>query len=134
VKGAVASRAIHQSVIQTAWPAQQRGEANEIGTEILFSIGLRILEFKPATGDQSIREQLFSAIADFWEFRILDQDPRRLQLVEFLVAVAKIFAEDISVVFSYYRENRLKLNLGFGEQVRHLGQRDLAVTGHVEIL
>jgi hypothetical protein len=43
-----------QSVIQAAWPAQQHGEVNEKGTEILFSVELRILEFEPATGGQSI--------------------------------------------------------------------------------
>jgi Protein of unknown function (DUF4239) len=43
-----------QSVIQIAWPAQRRGEVNEMGTEILFSVGRRVLEFEPMTGGQSI--------------------------------------------------------------------------------
>ena len=43
-----------QSVIQIAWPAQRRGEVTEKGTEILFSVGRRVLEFEPTTSGQSI--------------------------------------------------------------------------------
>jgi hypothetical protein len=43
-----------ESVIQIAWPAQRRGEVNEIGTEILFNIGRRVLDFEPATVGQSV--------------------------------------------------------------------------------
>lgn len=43
-----------QSIIQDVWPAQQRGEVTEKGTEILLDVGRRIFEFEPATNGQRI--------------------------------------------------------------------------------
>jgi len=46
-----------QSIIQDAWPAQQRGEVTEKGIEILLDFGRRILEFEPATDGQCIAHE-----------------------------------------------------------------------------
>ena len=47
---------------------------------------------------------------------------------------AKRAAGDIPIVFADHRQNRLKLNRGFGEQVGNLRHRNFSVTRNVEIL
>ena len=44
-----------RSVIEIAWPAQRRGEVSEKGTEILLSLGVRLLAFELTPGAQSYR-------------------------------------------------------------------------------
>ena len=43
-----------QTIIQDAWPAQQRGEVTEKGIEVLLDFGRRILGFEPTTQGQCI--------------------------------------------------------------------------------
>ena len=43
-----------QSIIQNVWPAQQRGEVTEKGTEILLDVWRRMQQFEPATNGQCI--------------------------------------------------------------------------------
>jgi hypothetical protein len=59
-----------QSIIQDAWPAQQRGEVTEKGIEILLDFGRLILGFEPATDGQSIiHEEAIHAFNTLVEFR-----------------------------------------------------------------
>lgn len=59
-----------QSIIQNAWPAQQRGEVTEKGIEILLDFGRRILGFEPATdGQRIVRAEALRAFNTLVEFR-----------------------------------------------------------------
>src|SRR5215472_17381850 len=43
-----------RSIIEKAWPAQQRGEITEAGIEIILHLWNRILEFEPTTEGQRV--------------------------------------------------------------------------------
>ena len=107
-----------QSVIQTAWPAQQRGEVNEKGTEILLKVGLRILEFEPATGGQSIvhAEALsaFNTLVELRRRRIEATSyavPATLWVVVLIGAALSIFASYLFNVESLLAQSLLTMLL-----------------------
>jgi hypothetical protein len=59
-----------QSIIQDAWPAQQRGEVTEEGIEILLDFGRRMRRFEPATDGQCIvHAEALRALNTLIEFR-----------------------------------------------------------------
>lgn len=59
-----------QSIIETAWPAQRRGEITEAGIEIILHLWNRILEFEPTTEGQRVAHaQLVSGFNTLVEFR-----------------------------------------------------------------
>jgi len=43
-----------KSILEEAWPAQQRGEVTEEGIAKLLELGRRIMTFPPATGSQCV--------------------------------------------------------------------------------
>ena len=43
-----------KSIIEDAWPAQQRGEVTEEGIDHLLELGRRIITFEPATAAQCV--------------------------------------------------------------------------------
>jgi hypothetical protein len=107
-----------QSVIQTAWPAQQRGKVTETGTEILLSVGLRILKFEPATGGQSIvHAEALSALNTLVELRRRRIEatsyavPTTLWVVVLIGAALSIFASYLFNVESLLAHSLLTLLL-----------------------
>ena len=88
-----------QSIIQDAWPAQQRGQVTEKGIEILLDFGRRILTFEPLTDGQCIvhTEALhaFNALVEFRRRRIEAASyavPARLWAVVLIGAALSILA------------------------------------------
>ena len=73
-----------QSIIKDVWPAQQRGEVTEKGTEVLLSVGLLILQFEPTTEGQSIvHAEALSAFNTLVELR-----RRRIEATSYAVSGA----------------------------------------------
>jgi hypothetical protein len=63
-----------QSIIEDAWPAQQRGEITEKGIEILLDFGRRMYGFEPATDGQCVVHaeavHAFNTLVEFRRRRI----------------------------------------------------------------
>jgi hypothetical protein len=92
-----------QSIIQDAWPAQQRGEVTEKGIEILLDFGRRILRFEPATDGQYIAHEeavhAFNTLVEFRRRRIEAASyavPGSLWAVVHIGAALSIFASYVS--------------------------------------
>jgi hypothetical protein len=107
-----------KSVIQMAWPAQRRGEVTEKGTEILLSVGIRILEFEPVTGGQSVvhAEALsaFNTLVELRRRRIEATSyavPATLWVVVLIGAALSIFASYLFNVESLLGQSLLTLLL-----------------------
>jgi Protein of unknown function (DUF4239) len=103
-----------QSIIKDVWPAQQRGEITEKGTEILLRVGLRILKFEPATEGQSIihAEALstFNTLVEFRRRRIEATSyavPGALWVVVLIGAALAIFASYLFNVESLLAQSLL---------------------------
>jgi len=103
-----------QSVIQIAWPAQRLGEITEKGTEILLSVGLRILAFEPAPGAQSIVHaevlRAFNTLVEFRRRRIEATSyavPARQWVVVLIGAALSIFASYLFNVESLLAQSLL---------------------------
>lgn len=59
-----------QSIIEKAWPAQQRGEVTEAGIEIILHLWSRITQFEPKTdGQLVIHGQVLDGFNKLVEFR-----------------------------------------------------------------
>jgi hypothetical protein len=59
-----------QSIIEKAWPAQQRGEVTEAGIEIILHLWSRITQFEPTTdGQRVIHGQVLNGFNTLIEFR-----------------------------------------------------------------
>src|SRR5215471_9586370 len=59
-----------QSIIEKAWPAQQRGEVTEAGIEIVLHLWTRITQFEPTTeGQRVIHGQVLDGFNKLVEFR-----------------------------------------------------------------
>ena len=59
-----------KSIIEEAWPAQQRGEVTEAGIVSLLELGRRIISFQPATDGQCVvHGEVMRALNTFVEFR-----------------------------------------------------------------
>lgn len=59
-----------QSIIEKAWPAQQRGEVTEAGIEIILHLWSRITQFEPKTdGQRVIHGQVLDGFNKLVEFR-----------------------------------------------------------------
>jgi len=59
-----------QTIIQDAWPAQQRGEVTEKGIEILLDFERRILRFEPASeGQYIVHAEALRVLSTLVEFR-----------------------------------------------------------------
>jgi hypothetical protein len=91
-----------QSVIQDAWPAQQRGEVTEKGIEILLDFGRRILGFEPATDGQCVFHaealRAFNTLVESRRRRIEATDyavPGSLWAIVVIGAALSIFASYI---------------------------------------
>jgi Protein of unknown function (DUF4239) len=107
-----------QSVIQIAWPAQRRGEVTEKGTEILLSVGLRILAFEPAPGAQSIVHaevlRAFNTLVEFRRRRIEATSyavPSSLWVVVLIGAAISIFASYLFNVDSLLAQSLMTMLL-----------------------
>jgi hypothetical protein len=94
-----------QSIIQDAWPAQQRGEVTEKGIEFLLDFGHRVLRFEPTTDGQSIVHaealRCFNTLVEFRRRRIEATSyavPGSLWAVVLIGAALSIFT---SYVFSF---------------------------------
>lgn len=58
-----------QSIIEKAWPAQQRGEVTEAGIEIILHLWSRITQFEPKTdGQRVIHGQVLDGSISLWNF------------------------------------------------------------------
>ena len=107
-----------QSVIQIAWPAQRRGEVTETGTEILFSVGRRVLEFEPTTSGQSIvHAEALSAFNTLVELRRRRIEattyavPASLWVVVLIGAALSIFASYLFNIESLLAQSLLTMLL-----------------------
>ena len=59
-----------QSIIEKAWPAQQRGEVTEAGIEIILHLWSQITQFEPKTdGQRVIHGQVLDGFNKLVEFR-----------------------------------------------------------------
>ena len=59
-----------QSIIEKAWPAQQRGEVTEAGIEIILHLWKQITHFEPVTdGQRVVHGQVLAGFNNLIEFR-----------------------------------------------------------------
>lgn len=103
-----------QSIIQDVWPAQQRGEVTEKGTDILLAVGNCILGFEPATDGQSVlHAEALRAFNTFVELRRLRIEatsyavPGPLWVVVLIGAAIAIFASYLFNVESFLAQSLL---------------------------
>ena len=96
------------SIIERAWPAQQRGEVTEHSTEILVELGRQILAFEPKSNGQSVvYGEVLRAYDGLVEFRRRRIEAARyavpgiLWVVVLLGAALSIFASYVFNIHSF---------------------------------
>jgi Protein of unknown function (DUF4239) len=90
-----------QSIIEKAWPAQQRGEVTEAGIEIILHLWSRITQFEPKTdGQHVIHGQVLDGFNKLVEFR-----RRRIEAASYAVPgtlwVVVLVGAAVSIFASY---------------------------------
>lgn len=90
-----------KSIIEDAWPAQQRGEVTEEGIRDLLELGRRIITFEPATDGQCVvHGEVMRAFNTLVEFR-----RRRIEAASFAVPASLwavvLLGAAISIFTSY---------------------------------
>ena len=90
-----------QSIIEKAWPAQQRGEVTEAGIEIILHLWGRITQFEPKTdGQRAIHGQVLDSFNKLVEFR-----RRRIEAASYAVPgtlwVVVLVGAAVSIFGSY---------------------------------
>lgn len=90
-----------QSIIEKAWPAQQRGEVTEAGIEIILHLWSRITQFEPKTdGQRVIHGQVLDGFNKLVEFR-----RRRIEATSYAVPgplwVVVLIGAAVSIFGSY---------------------------------
>jgi hypothetical protein len=103
-----------QSIIEDVWPAQQRGETTEKGTDLLLRSGNRILGFEPMTDGQAIvHAEALRAFNTFVELRRLRIEatsyavPGPLWVVVLIGAAIALFASYLFNVDSLLAQSLL---------------------------
>jgi len=90
-----------QSIIEKAWPAQQRGEVTEAGIEIILHLWSRITQFEPKTDGQHVSHgQVLDSFNKLVEFR-----RRRIEAASYAVPgtlwVVVLVGAAVSIFGSY---------------------------------
>src|SRR5215468_5583355 len=90
-----------QSIIEKAWPAQQRGEVTEAGIESILHLWSRITQFEPKSdGQRVIHGQVLDSFNKFVEFR-----RRRIEAASYAVPgtlwVVVLVGAAVSIFGSY---------------------------------
>ena len=90
-----------QSIIEKAWPAQQRGEVTEAGIEIILHLWREITQFEPATyGQLVVHGQVLDGFNNLIEFR-----RRRIEAASYAVPgtlwVVVLVGAAVSIFGSY---------------------------------
>ena len=93
-----------QSIIEKAWPAQQRGEVTEAGIESILHLWSRITQFEPKSdGQRVIHGQVLDSFNKFVEFR-----RRRIEAASYAVPgtlwIVVLVGAAVSIFASYLFE------------------------------